>query len=114
MALRALRTYYAVMPRSDQEIDIVEEITQILGDNLELNEVFQRAVSLLSRRLEISRAALVLLDRASGQLRTVAAVGLTPAEQQRARYAVGEGVTGRSTNRARRPSSPTSPGTRTF
>jgi len=82
------------MPRSDQEIDIVEEITQILGDNLELNEVFQRAVSLLSRRLEITRAALVLLDRASGQLRTVAAVGLTPAEQQRARYAVGEGVTG--------------------
>ena len=82
------------MPRSDQEIDIVEEITQILGDNLELNEVFQRAVSLLSRRLEITRAALVLLDRASGQLRTVAAVGLTPAEQQRARYAEGEGVTG--------------------
>ena len=82
------------MPESDQQIDIVEEITQILGDNLELNEVFQRAVSLLSRRLNITRAALVLLDRASGQLRTVAAVGLTPAEQQRARYAVGEGVTG--------------------
>ena len=82
------------MPGSDQQIDIVEEITQILGDNLELNEVFQRAVSLLSRRLDITRAALVLLDRASGQLRTVAAVGLTPAEQQRARYAVGEGVTG--------------------
>ena len=82
------------MPESDQQIDIVEEITQILGDNLELNEVFQRAVSLLSRRLDITRAALVLLDRASGQLRTVAAVGLTPAEQQRARYAVGEGVTG--------------------
>ena len=82
------------MPGSDQQIDIVEEITQILGDNLELNEVFQQAVSLLSRRLNITRAALVLLDRASGQLRTVAAVGLTPAEQQRARYAVGEGVTG--------------------
>lgn len=94
MAARIARTYYACMPRSDQEIDIVEEITQILGDNLELNEVFQQAVSLLSRRLDISRAALVLLDRASDQLRTVAAVGLTPAEQQRARYAVGEGVTG--------------------
>ncbi len=89
-----MRKYYAGMPRIDQQIDIIEEITQILGDNLELNEVFQRAVSLLSRRLEIARAALVLLDRASGQLRTVAAVGLTPAEQQRARYDVGEGVTG--------------------
>ncbi|MEO1237854.1 MAG: sigma 54-interacting transcriptional regulator, partial [Planctomycetota bacterium] len=57
--------------------------------------MFQRAMSLLSDRLQIQRATLVLLDQASGQLRTFASVGLTPAEQERGRYAVGEGVTGR-------------------
>ena len=83
------------MPRSDAELDIIEEITQILGAQLELNEVFQRAVSLLGKRLDIRRAALVLPDRATDQLRIVASVGLTPAEQQRGRYAAGEGVTGK-------------------
>ncbi len=82
------------MSRSEQELDILERISQILGGGLELSEVFQRAMSLLSERLNIQRAALVVLDRSSDQLRTIASVGLTPAEQQRGTYAVGEGVTG--------------------
>ncbi|MEO0514588.1 MAG: sigma 54-interacting transcriptional regulator [Planctomycetota bacterium] len=83
------------MDRAEQELDILEEISQILGDGLELGQVFQRAMSLLSSRLQIQRAALVLFDQASDQLRTVASVGLTSAEQDRGRYALGEGVTGR-------------------
>ncbi|MFW6059627.1 MAG: sigma 54-interacting transcriptional regulator [Phycisphaeraceae bacterium] len=83
------------MAKAEQELDILERISQILGGGLELEEVFQRAMSLLSDRLSIQRAALVLLDRATSQLRTVASVGLTPAEQQRGTYAIGEGVTGR-------------------
>ena len=83
------------MSGSVQELDILEEISQILGDGLELGQVFQRAMTLLSSRLKIQRAALVLFDQASDQLRTVASVGLTPAEQERGRYALGEGVTGR-------------------
>jgi Nif-specific regulatory protein len=83
------------MDRSEQELDILVEISQILGGGLELNEVFQRAMSLLSSRLQIQRAALVIFDPAADQLRTVASVGLTPVEQDRGRYAVGEGVTGR-------------------
>lgn len=83
------------MDRSGQELDILEEISQILGDGMELGQVFQRAMSLLGSRLNIQRAALVLYDQASDQLRTVASVGLTPAEQDRGRYALGEGVTGR-------------------
>ena len=82
------------MERSEQELDILERISQILGGGLQLSEVFQRAMALLSERLHIQRAALVVLDPATEQLQTVASVGLTPAEQQRGRYAVGEGVTG--------------------
>ena len=51
-------------------------------------------MAMVSDRLGIERAALVVLDRATDQLRTVASVGLTPAEQARGQYAIGEGVTG--------------------
>src|SRR5688572_6534294 len=83
------------MNRAEQELDILERISRILGDELELGQVFQRAMSLLSDRLNIQRASLVLWDESSEQLRITAAVGLTPDEISRGRYAIGEGVTGR-------------------
>jgi len=84
------------MDRAEQELDILIEISQILGDGLELNQVFQRAMAVLSQRLNIIRASLLLWDEATDQLRIVAAVGLTPGEMRRGRYAMGEGVTGRA------------------
>ncbi|MEM9295855.1 MAG: sigma 54-interacting transcriptional regulator, partial [Planctomycetota bacterium] len=61
----------------------------------DLEHGFERVMQLLSRELEVQRAALVLWDRGGEQMRTVASLGLTPAERQRGRYAPGEGVTGR-------------------
>ncbi len=83
------------MDRAEQELDILEQISQILGDGLELGQVFQRAMALLGERLDFRRAALVLWDEAIGQARIVAAVGLSPEEVKRGRYALGEGITGR-------------------
>ena len=83
------------MNRPEWELDILEKISQILGDTLELREVFQRAMALLSERLSIQRASLLIWDEATDQLRIVAAVGLTPEEMRRGRYGLGEGVTGR-------------------
>jgi Nif-specific regulatory protein len=82
------------MATHEQELDILEQISQILSSGLELRQVFQRAMTLLSERLELQRAALVLWDRTHEQLETVASVGLSEAERQRGRYAPGEGVTG--------------------
>ena len=84
------------MDRAEQELDILKEISQILGDGLELGQVFQRAMAVLSDRLNIIRASLLLWDEASDQLRIVAAVGLTHEEMKRGRYAMGEGITGRA------------------
>ncbi|WP_428387593.1 sigma-54-dependent Fis family transcriptional regulator [Mucisphaera sp.] len=78
----------------EQELDILEEISQILGDGLDLPQVFQRAMTVLTQRLGVLRASLILLDQQDDSYRTVAAVGLSPQEQQRGRYARGEGVTG--------------------
>ncbi len=83
------------MTRAEQELDILQQISQILGDALELSEVFQRAMLLLSERLGFQRASLVLWDESSEQYRIVAAVGLSREEIARGRYALGEGVTGK-------------------
>ena len=82
------------MGQAEQELDVLEKISQILGDGLELSQLFQRVMALLSDRLHIQQASLVLWDHAADQLRIVASIGLSSAEQQRGRYAVGEGVTG--------------------
>jgi len=80
--------------RAEQELDILERISQILGDGLELEQLFQRVMALLSERLNIQTASLALWDETTDQIRTVAAVGLTNEQMRRGHYAMGEGVTG--------------------
>lgn len=83
-----------MLSRSEQELDILERISQILGDELAYGDVFQRVMTLLGERLGIQRATLVLWDDAAGEMRIVAAVGMSAEEIARGRYAMGEGVTG--------------------
>src|SRR4028118_1184299 len=84
----------AVTRPADQELSILQEIGRILSSTLELRDVFGRMMQLISDKLEMRRGALVLLDESSGRLRTEAAVGMTPDEIERGKYALGEGVTG--------------------
>jgi Nif-specific regulatory protein len=60
-------------------------------------------MQIISEKLDMRRGSLVLLDESTGRLRTEAAVGLTPEEIERGKYALGEGITGNvvATGRAR-------------
>src|SRR5690349_9873642 len=80
--------------RADQEISILNEIGNILSSTLELRDAFAKIMQIISEKLNMNRGALVLLDESTGRLRTEAAVGMTPEEIERGRYALGEGVTG--------------------
>ena len=80
--------------RADLELSILTEIGQILSSTLELREAFQKTMQIISDKLAMRRGALVLLDESTGRLRTEAAVGLTPEEIERGKYALGEGITG--------------------
>jgi Nif-specific regulatory protein len=84
----------AAHERADQELSTLTEIGHILSSTLELREAFQRMMQLISDRLAMRRGTLVLLDESSGRLRTEAAVGLSPDEIERGKYALGEGITG--------------------
>src|SRR5580658_7837467 len=93
----------AVPADNDQELAILTEIGQILSSTLDLRDAFGKVMQIISDKLNMRRGSLVLLDESTGRLRTEAAVGLTPDEMERGKYALGEGVTGNvvATGRAR-------------
>ncbi len=93
----------ATIPTIDRRLGVLTEIGGILSTASELREAFAQVMQIISDELHMSRGTLVLLDETSGQLRTEAAIGLTPEEMQRGQYALGEGITGGvvATGRAR-------------
>jgi Nif-specific regulatory protein len=84
----------ASLLRGDQELSILNEIGRILSATLELREAFGQIMQSISDKMDMHRGALVLLDESTGRLRTEAAVGMTPDEMERGKYALGEGITG--------------------
>src|SRR2546430_14461854 len=88
---------------ADQELSILTEIGALLSSTLELRDAFGKVMQIISDKLNMHRGTLVLLDESTGRLRTEAAIGLGAEEIERAKYAVGEGVTGGvvATGRAR-------------
>ncbi len=88
---------------ADQELAILTEIGQILSSTLELRHAFGKVMQIISDKVNMHRGALVLLDESTGRLRTEAAVGMTPEDMERGKYAVGEGINGNvvATGRAR-------------
>jgi Nif-specific regulatory protein len=93
----------AATPLAEQELAVLTEIGEILSSTLELREAFPKMMQIISDKLNMRRGTLVLLDESTGRLRTEAALGLTPDDIDRNRFAVGEGVTGGvvATGRAR-------------
>jgi Nif-specific regulatory protein len=93
----------AIKPVADHELAILNEIGEILSSTTELREAFAKIMQVISDKLNMHRGTLILLDESTGRLRTEAALGLTPDDIERNRYALGEGVTGNvvATGRAR-------------
>src|SRR2546423_6898170 len=99
----SLPAVQAPPPLAEQELAVLTEIGEILSSTLELREAFPKMMQIISDKLNMRRGTLVLLDESTGRLRTEAALGLTPDDIERNRFALGEGVTGNAvaTGRAR-------------
>ena len=78
-----------------EEVSLLFEISQLLDQSLDLNQVIQPVLRTTADRLSYVRVAITLLDRNSGEISIEAAHGLSRTQQQRGRYRLGEGVTGR-------------------
>ncbi|MEM6313743.1 MAG: sigma 54-interacting transcriptional regulator [Planctomycetota bacterium] len=90
----AIPTNEAGLRSASDEIALLNEVGRIVSSDLELTAAFQKVMTVISARMRMHRGTLILLDEASGRLRTVAAVGLTPDEISKNKFALGEGITG--------------------
>ena len=88
----------ARMPTTDwraQELLLMHEVMRLVGRSLSPETVLREMLHLMSELLGLNRGRIVLREPESAQARIQHAYGLTRAEAQRGRYAVGEGITGR-------------------
>jgi Nif-specific regulatory protein len=70
------------------------EVSQALSGSLNLKNSLHRVLEILEQHHSVVRSAVTLLSEDSGEVSIEAASGLTPAGR-RARYRLGEGITGR-------------------
>jgi Nif-specific regulatory protein len=75
------------------ELVTIYEISKILSSSLDLRKTLREVLNLLSSHLHMRRSMVSLLQE--GELRVVAAAGLSEEEIARGRFLAGEGITGR-------------------
>ena len=80
--------------REIRRLSSLIEISQALSGTLNLSAALPEALDVLERHHQVVRSAVTLLDEETGELTIRASTGLS-AEGQRARYRLGEGITGR-------------------
>jgi len=83
-----------VKPKPD-EIECLYEITKAIHASLDLRQSLYKVLDLLSERLGMNRGSITLLNKDTGQIHIEVAHGISPTEQNRGRYKLGEGITGR-------------------
>jgi Nif-specific regulatory protein len=80
--------------RATTEKRTLADLGRIMSSTLELGDAFKAMMMAVSDRLDLRRGTLVLLDEATGRLKTEAAVGLSGDDIRKNSFSLGEGVTG--------------------
>lgn len=81
--------------RELKELTLLYEISSALSESLDLRTVLDHVLAMMAERMEMLRGTFTILNRKTGDIVIEEAYGLSPDEQARGRYRVGEGVTGR-------------------
>jgi len=78
-----------------RELSMLFDISQTLDSSLDLRDSLGPVLEIIARDKGIIRGSLTLLNRESGEITIEAAFGLSPTQQRRGRYRVGEGIIGK-------------------
>ncbi|MGC8989032.1 MAG: sigma-54 interaction domain-containing protein [Verrucomicrobiia bacterium] len=78
-----------------RELLLLYEVSRRLDESLDMREVVQPVLEALARHMGMNYGTLTLLHRDTGQILIEAAHGLSDGQFRRAKYQLGEGVTGR-------------------
>ena len=76
------------------ELKVLYDISQIIGQALNLDQTLEIILGILSEYLSMNRATITLKDQEEGILSIRASHGLRPKEKKRGVYRLDEGVTG--------------------
>jgi len=76
-------------------LSLLHEASALLDDAPDLASSVQPVLAALSRHMKVECATLTVLNRHTSEILVHEAIGLTDDQRQRARYRLGEGVTGR-------------------
>ncbi len=77
-----------------QELSLLYEVSQILDQSLDLRDVLSPVLEALAQSMNMQHGTLTLFNRTTEEILIEAAHGLSPKQTRRARYRLGEGVTG--------------------
>ncbi len=78
-----------------QELSLLFEIGRILDQSLDLRDVLGPVLQAMAKHRGMLHGTVALLNRDTGEIMIEAAYGLSRSQQERGRYKLGEGITGR-------------------
>jgi Nif-specific regulatory protein len=78
----------------ETELKVLYQISQMVGEILDLEQVLGDTLKILSHSLAMERATVTLVDSETGNLKIQASHGLRPKEKTRGIYRPDEGITG--------------------
>ena len=81
--------------QKNRELTAILEVSRVLTTSFALEKNLLSVMSTLGSLLEMQRGCVFLLDHLSGELRIVAAHGLTTHNIEKGKYRIGEGIVGR-------------------
>ncbi|MCX5676387.1 MAG: GAF domain-containing protein, partial [Planctomycetota bacterium] len=91
----AARTAAPPVRRELNELSLLFEISQTLDRVLDLRDAVGPVLGAMARHMGMLRGTIALLNRETGEITIEAAYGLSTSQQERGRYRLGEGVTGK-------------------
>ncbi|MBF0202828.1 MAG: sigma 54-interacting transcriptional regulator [Desulfamplus sp.] len=81
--------------KSIEEISLLYEINEALNDNSDMKKALYKVLDILSESLSLIRGTITLLDPFTKEIRIEVAHGISERAIKRAKYKLGEGITGK-------------------
>jgi Nif-specific regulatory protein len=81
--------------REIKELSLLFEISKKLSETMDLRRVLKPVLQMMAEHMEMLRGTLTILNRKRGEIIIEEAYGLSPEEQSKGKYRVGEGITGK-------------------
>ncbi len=83
------------MEKREKDLELLLEISKILDESIDLRDILHPVLNIIAHHLGITRGTITLINRKTGEISIETAYGLSKSQQQRGRYKIGEGITGK-------------------